>query len=118
MQFTQSRQFSGVGDPILDTIDPAYKMFVLNHGTGVLVDYVILSETGTQWEVGTGELAVGGGISRGTVTDNSLGTTAKVDFDVGRHLVVVIAQQSALVDSRLDALEADVYAIKAFLGLA
>lgn len=89
MQFTQSIQFSGQADPVLDVISTDYKIFVLNHGTGVLVDYVILSETGTQWEVGAGELAVGGGFLRDTVTSNHLGTTAKVDFDVGRHLLLI-----------------------------
>jgi len=92
MQFTQSRQFSGQADPVLDVISTDYKLFVLQVGTGVDVDYVILSETGVQWEAGTGQLAVGGAITRDTVTDNSLGTTAKVDFDVGRHLVIVLEQ--------------------------
>lgn len=89
MQFTQSIQFSGRADPVLDVISPDYKIFVLNHGTGVLVDYVILSETGAQWEVGAGELAVGGGLLRSTPSNNHLGTSAKVDFDVGRHVVTV-----------------------------
>ncbi len=94
MHFQQSITFSGGTDPILDVFPPDYKMFVLRVGTGVDIDYIILSETGLQWEIGVGQLAVGGAFTRDTVTENSLGTFVKVDFNLGRHTVIV-QEQSA-----------------------
>lgn len=118
MQFTTAARFTGTADPVLVTSNADYMLFVAYVGTGVDIDYAILSENGLQWEVGTGQLAVGGALMRNTVTDNHLSSTAKVDFDQGRHVVAVIAQQSALVDARLDSLESRVLVIEVYLGLA
>lgn len=88
MQLSQRNQFSGTGDLTLQAGDPAHKMLLI-HAGAVGGDYVLLSESGAQWEAGRGTLAVGGGLSRDSVTSNHLGTTAKVDFDAGLHLVLI-----------------------------
>lgn len=92
MQFTTAARFTGTADPVLVTSNADYMLFVAYVGTGVDIDYAILSENGLQWEVGTGQLAVGGALMRNTVTDNHLSSTAKVDFDQGRHVVLVQEQ--------------------------
>ena len=92
MQFTTAARFTGTADPVLVTSNADYMLFVAYVGTGVDIDYAILSENGLQWEVGTGQLAVGGALMRNTVSDNHLSTTAKVDFDQGRHVVLVQEQ--------------------------
>lgn len=88
VQISQRIQFSGPGDFVLDVLATDYKLFLISVGA-TTVSYVILSSNGRQWERGTGTLAIGGGLSRDSVLENHLGTTAKVDFDLGQHSIQV-----------------------------
>ena len=52
-------------------------------GTSNTTYYAIVNQGQAEWEVGVGTLSASTTLERTTVIDNSLGTTAKIDFSAG-----------------------------------
>ena len=57
-------------------------------GTSNTTYYAIVNQGQAEWEVGVGTLSASTTLERTTVIDNSLGTTAKINFGVGNTLDV------------------------------
>lgn len=94
MHLQQRVTFHGTRDLTLEVGDPNYTMFVALVGYATDVDYVLLSETGGQYETGLGQIGVGGGFSRTLIKGST--TSAKVSFNSGKHILLLNARTETI----------------------
>lgn len=74
---------TGTGTLTLSGAEAGFQSFSVI-GNGNTTYYTIVNRSNGEWEVGVGTYTSSGTtLSRDTVFDNSLGTTAKIDFAVG-----------------------------------
>lgn len=93
----ESSASTGVGDLTLaGAVLAGFRTLNAAVGTGVVVSYLVAHKTNGQWEAGEGQLTTSTNFQRDTVQENSLGTTATINFAAGGLLFFVTVHNASL----------------------
>lgn len=80
---------TGTGSVTLGGAATGYRTFAAALTSGTSVDYCIVQQDGSQWEVGDGTFTAPSTLTRNTVYSNSSSTTSLINFTSGTKDVFI-----------------------------